>query len=159
SVQCGNDAECQRTWKDICVKAEGAYVQIPQDGGSTPVVATPFDKRLAEINGDLARTTLTYGDRTVQAEGRRKTEVAGALPVAEAAGRAGFQAKNNQAAAYDLLDNIKQGKVKLEDIKKDDLPDELKKMTPEERKEHLEKLDKRRTELNKEAIDLDKKRS
>ena len=41
------------------------------------------------------------------------------------AARAAFQAKNAQAAAYDLLDNVKKGKVKLEEIKKDELPEEL----------------------------------
>src|SRR5262245_40565823 len=49
TIQCGNDSECMRTWKDIAVKSEGSYVGIQQDGGVV-AVATPFDKRLAEIN-------------------------------------------------------------------------------------------------------------
>ncbi len=154
TVQCGADAECQRVWKDICARAEGTYVQVAQDGGVTPVVGTPFDRRLAEINTELARTTLAYGKPSEKAAGLSKSTAAEALPVAEAAGRAGFQAKNSQAAAYDLLDNVKQGKVRLEDIKKDDLPAELQKMTPPQRKEHLEKLDRRRAALNKEALGL-----
>ena len=61
-------------------------------------------------------------------------------------------------AAYDLIDDIKEGKVKLEDVKEEQLPDDLKKMKPEERKDYLEKLQKDREELNKKALELDKKR-
>jgi Mg-chelatase subunit ChlD len=49
TVQCGNDPECRKYWQDICVKAEGTYVQIAQEGGVI-AVATPFDKRLGELS-------------------------------------------------------------------------------------------------------------
>src|SRR6266567_7285259 len=39
TVQCGGDPECARFWRDICLKAEGSYVQIEQDGGVVPVAA------------------------------------------------------------------------------------------------------------------------
>src|SRR4051812_48357669 len=61
TIQCGNDSECTRFWKDIAVKSEGSYVGIQQDGGVVAAVATPFDKRLGEINTELSRTTLVYG--------------------------------------------------------------------------------------------------
>ena len=40
-------------------------------------------------------------------------------------------AKRRRHAAYDLLDNIKDGKVKLEELKKEQLPPEMQKMTLE----------------------------
>jgi hypothetical protein len=49
--------------------------------------------------------------------------------------------------------------VKLEEVKKADLPDELQKLTLPEQKAFLEKLDGRRADLSKEAVELDKKRS
>src|SRR6516162_3936978 len=61
TVQCGTDPECAKFWKDICAKAEGSYIQIEQNGGVV-AVATPFDKRLGEINDELARSTLVYGN-------------------------------------------------------------------------------------------------
>src|SRR5262249_14192635 len=78
---------------------------------------------------------------------------------AAAAERAAYQAKAGRAAAYDLLAQMKAGKVKLEELKKEELPDELKKLTVKEQKEYLEKLDKRREELTKKALDLDKQRT
>lgn len=158
TVQCGTSAQCTKYWKDICAKAEGSFVQIPQDGGVV-AIATPFDKRLAEINGEMARTTLVYGRAEKQNADRAKAAEAEALPAGAAAARAGFASKDGRAASYDLLDAVKAKKVKLEELKEDELPPELKKLTPRERKEYLDKLDARRGELNKEARELDKKRS
>jgi Mg-chelatase subunit ChlD len=159
TVQCGNDPECTKYWKDICVKAEGSYVNIAQDGGTVAAIPTEYDKRLAEINTELARTTLTYGDRRRQEADNAKKDDAAKLPMAAAAERAGYNAKAAQAASYDLLDNIKRGNVKLKDLKDDELPPELQKMTTKEREEYLEKLEKHREELRKECLDLDRKRS
>ena len=71
TIQCGNDSECMRHWKDIAVKSEGSYVSIQQDGGVVAAVSTPFDKRLGEINTELSRTTLVYG----RGEFRRDAEL------------------------------------------------------------------------------------
>jgi Mg-chelatase subunit ChlD len=157
TIQCGGDGECQKHWKEICKLAEGSYAQIAQTGGVV-AVATPFDKDLADINAEMARTTLVYGGRREQAEGMVKLRIAGALPAPAAADRAAFAAKDGKAAAYDLLDAVKSGKVKLDEVKKDELPEQMQKMDAKERKAYLEKLEKRRAELNKKALELDKKR-
>src|SRR5262249_9931436 len=120
TVQCGNDAECTKYWKDICKLAEGNYVQIPQDGGVQPVVSTPFATRWAEISAERPGATVVYGGKEPRGGGAAKNGAAEPLAPAEAAPRAAYQAKNRQASAYDLLDNLKQNKVKLEDIKKDE---------------------------------------
>jgi Mg-chelatase subunit ChlD len=158
TVQCGNSAECRKHWQEICRKAEGSYVQIPQEGGVV-VVETPFDKRLAEINTEMTKTTLVFGGKDKKDADMKKLEEARALPGSAAADRAGFASKDGRAASYDLLDAVKSGKVKLEDLKKEELPAEMQKMSLTEQKEHLAKLEKQREELRKEALELDKKRS
>jgi hypothetical protein len=159
TIQCGDHPETTKYWKDICGKAEGSFVMIAADGGVQPVVQTPFDKRLAEINGEIAKTTVVFGKAEQQAAAQKLADGAGALPAPAAAERAAYNAKKGQNAAYDLLDAVKQKKVKLEDLKKEELPEEMQKMTMEERKAHLDKLDKKRSDLQKEALELDKKRS
>jgi hypothetical protein len=158
TIQCGTLASATTVWKDIAAKAEGSYVAIPQNGGAV-VVATPFDKRLGEINTELARTTLPFGETKAREAGEDKAHAAAGLGAEAAAERAGFLAKTGKAAAYDLLDNIKSGKVKLETLKKEELPRELRDKTLAQQKEFLKKLDKRRTRLNKEVLELDKKRA
>lgn len=159
TVQCGNHAATREHWEKICRLAEGSYVQIDAGGGPVVTVATPFDAELAKINTELSRNTLVYGDGRRQEAGKKQIERNVALPKAAAADRAAFYANSARGASYDLLESIKNKKVKLEDIKKEHLPPELQKLDLKGQRAFLEKLDKERTELNKKARDLDKKRT
>jgi Mg-chelatase subunit ChlD len=158
TVQCGRAADTEKVWRDIAAKAEGSYVAIEQSGG-VRVVSTPFDKRLGELNARLSRTTLVFGSWARQAEGRGKEEAARKLPAHAAACRIAYQAKNAQVCAFDLLDNVKQGKVKLEELKREELPPELCKLSLKEQKAYLARVDRERTALNREVLELDRKRS
>jgi Mg-chelatase subunit ChlD len=158
TIQCGAHAETKKYWQEICRLAEGSYVQIDAKGGPVVTVVTPFDADLAKINAELATTTLVYGKGDEKKAAMRRLDDAKALPAPAAAERAGFAGKTGKAAAYDLLDSIKDGKVKLEELKKEELPEELQKMTLKEQKEHLAKLDGKRKELLTKAADLDTKR-
>ncbi len=159
SIQCGTCPDCAKHWKEICKRAEGSYVAIPADGGVIAAVSTPFDARLGALNTELSRTTLVYGDKDEKKAGADKAKGSVALSAPVAAERVAFQARNVQVAAFDLLDNINQGKVKLEAVKKDQLPTVMQKMTLPEQKTYLKKMEQRRATLNKEVLELDKKRS
>lgn len=158
AVQCGNHAETKKYWLDICRSAEGSYVQIDAQGGPIIAVATPFDADLAKINVEINKTQLVFGKHESQVAGKQKLAESAALPTAAQADRAAFNARNSAATAYDLVQVLKEGKVKLEDLKKDELPDELKGKTLAEQKEMLAKIETRRQDLSKQAIELDKKR-
>jgi len=157
TIQCGKLATCTTAWKDIAAKSEGSYAAIEQNGGVVSV-KTPYDAKLAELNTELTKTVLVYGSRDTQLANRKKNDEARGLGAGAAAERIAYQAKNAQAATYCLLDSIQKGKVKLEDVKKEDLPDELKKLTLKEQKAYLDKLAKKRADLNKQVLELDKKR-
>ncbi len=159
TIQCGGDPDCTRVWKDVAAKAEGSFVAIPQDGGRMLAVVTPYDEELSTLNTELARTTLVYGDRKQQREGAVKNAAVMALPAAGAAERVAYQSKNGLCAAYDLLDDIKHGKVKLESLRKEELPEQLRSMTLAQQREYLDKLDRRRSELSQRALLLDRKRA
>ncbi len=159
TVVCGNDAAAKKAWMEICAAAAGSFAQIAQDGG-VKQIDTPYDKELATINGKLLKTNLCYGLEKDRRIGQAKNEAAKKLPGAGgvAADSAGFRAKAGRVAANDLLDDLKDGKTKLENVKEDQLPDELKKLKPEERKAYIEKLKKERDDLKVKALELDKKR-
>ena len=215
SVQCGSSLETQKYWKDICQKAEGSYVQIDANGGPVVVIKTPFDTALADINAQMAKSTLVYGGATEQLKAREKAMSwavpSGAFPYGPgpaypaplayppppgyegypvptasaapapgsgltspssrimfapvyvsssvAADRACFNAATGCVASYDLLDSIKAGKVKLENLKKDELPRELQGLSLTQQKDYLEKLAKSRAEIMKKAADLSKQRN
>ena len=76
-----------------------------------------------------------------------------------AADRAGYCAQTGQVGAWDLLDNIKAGRAKLEELTTEQLPAEMQKLTMPERKAYLTKVDGERAKLQAEALDLNLKRS
>jgi Mg-chelatase subunit ChlD len=216
TVQCGNDAECAKYWKDISSQAGGAYVQIAQDGAQVRVVS-PQDKRLAEINAELENSTLVYGNREkqqkdqdfrlkaldgakpeparpgdpkgpapgVKVEAPRSETAAkpgtvvpvtggaggfgggvGGAPAAPpaatapvlAADRAVYNALRGGINSYDLLSDLKAGKVKLDSLKEEELPEELRKLPKEKRQAYLDEIEKKRDKLRAEARDLAKQR-
>src|SRR5262249_38922879 len=125
TIQCGNHAETKKYWLDICRLAEGSYVQIDAKGGPIVTVATPFDAELAKINTELARSVVVFGDGVAQKKGKAKRDAVLALPKGEAAARAGFAGAAGLRASYDLIDSLKAGKVKLKDLKDEQLPQEM----------------------------------
>jgi hypothetical protein len=157
TVQCGNDHQTQDVWEKICRLAEGRYVQIDASGGAVVTIATPYDESLAKINSELAGSTLAYG--SARQANMDKLALATALPAAAAAERAAFASKSGRTSSYDLLDDIKANKVKLREVSKDDLPPQLKELSPEQQRAYLEKLDQHRQTLMKQAGQLDQKRS
>jgi len=158
TIQCGTDAECTKIWRDIAVKSEGSYAAIPQNGGVV-VVNTPYDPMLAALNTELANSALLWGSRSVVTTNTRLQMEAAGLGYGVAAERVAYQAKNSQVAAFCLLDQIKQNRVKLEDVKKEELPKQLQGLTLVRQKEYLKNLDTRRTGLNNQVLELDRVRS
>ncbi|MFO0970179.1 MAG: vWA domain-containing protein [Gemmataceae bacterium] len=160
TVLCGSSASAKEHWLKICRATEGSFVQIEADGGPVVAVATPFDKELAELNAKISDTTLVWGSMEVQKENKdlaRKNKDLGLIAAAE---RAGFYARNNEGlVTYCLLNGLKEGKVKLEDLKKDELPDQLKGKTLEEQKAYVSKLQKERDVMTQRVIELDRRRS
>ena len=157
AVQCGGDRECTKVWMDICAKAGGSYAQIAQNGG-VKAIDTPYDKDFTQLNAKLLKTNVCYGSEKDQLSGQVKNETASKLSAPAAADSAGFRAKQSRVAANDLLDDLKEGKKKLDEIKDAELPPELQKMKNEEREVFVKKLQAERDDLKKQVLDLDKKR-
>src|SRR5262249_43211006 len=79
---------------------------------------------------------------------------------ATAADRAAFAAKSKSISPYDLIDAIRGKKVKLEDLKFADLPDKMRNLRSLlERQKFLQKVAAKREDLEKQALDLEKKRA
>ena len=58
----------------------------------------------------------------------------------------------------DLVDDLKEGRAKLSDLKADELPQELRGKTPEEQKAYLARQEEKRKKLQAQVSDLVKKR-
>ena len=60
--------------------------------------------------------------------------------------------------AWDLVDAIKNGKCKLDDLKDEDLPEDFRKLDKAGRKANVEEATRQREEIQKRILDLNKDR-
>jgi hypothetical protein len=158
AVYCGNPkADEERTWREVASLADGQYTVIDLSGGAV-TIATPFDKELGELSGKLNLTYVAFGRRGL--DGLRKQESADRASTASggaptAAARAEAKASNGyNNRAWDLVDASKDKDFKLDQVKEEDLPAEMKPMKPEERKAYLETKTKEREEIQKRVAQL-----
>jgi uncharacterized protein YegL len=168
TIQCGADDNTRDVWQTIARRGEGRFFAIAQDGG-VATVTTPYDARLSELGTKLGSTYLAYGGGAGPAgtsfrreaaarQATSETKVAADAPAPAQAERAYNKALNKDAYVGDLLQSIENGSVKLEEVKTEDLPDALQKMTPDERKKEVERRMAERKKMREEIVSLSKQR-
>jgi hypothetical protein len=161
TIYCGNlNSGDAKGWKEFADLSEGRFAAIDQQRG-TVAIATPVDKELTELGAQLNSTFCFAGkEAKALAENQvRQDQNAAGLSPAAAAGRA--VAKGGDAYRFedDLVDKLKKDpKFDVKKVPVEELSDELKKMTPEEREKHVRDLLAKREELQKKISDLSKQR-
>ena len=140
TIQCGNLAETTPIWQEIAKLTEGRYAAIPQNGNMV-AIATPMDAKLAELNREMGATLIAYGSASERREVFAKQAASEAAPVAASVDRLSFNAKTGVAVqgGGELLDSLASGQVKLESLKKDELPPDLQKLDGQELKAEIAK--------------------
>ncbi len=165
TIQCGKMSATEPVWREIAAKAEGRYFRVEQSGGRI-VEATPFDERLAELSLRMDSTRLYYGDVKVQTEQKlrcAKTNASklGATKRAQAQWavyNASVAGCGNFLGRQELCADWESGKVKLSKLEKGHLPEKLRKLSVEETEKVLAKNLATRRVIQKEIVDLGKKR-
>ncbi len=170
TIQCGNMQGTDIAWKRISLAGEGQYFAIAQDGGVV-AIATPYDAELARLGTKVGGTYMAFGGgmmgmggaafRRGRAEAQSKVEreVTRAAPAAAQADRAYNKAIN--AAAYDdndLIQGVESGKRNLDALKTEELPDELQKLSAQERKKVIAQKIEERKKIREQILDLSQKR-
>jgi hypothetical protein len=162
TIYCGNFDEGKRTfWKEGADLADGKYMNIDQNQEIT-FIETPYDNELAELGQQLNDTYLGYGTfgkdyKKRQAEQDLNAANYSLTVMAERTlTKSGSQYKNE---AWDIVDAEKEGKVKVTEIPEDQLPEEMQKMSKEDRAAYVEKKAKEREKLQKKIEELNKKRT
>ena len=162
TIQCGNLTGTREVWQKIAQRGEGKYFAIAQDGG-VQAISTPYDKELSELAQKIGKTYITYGTVSTQSANlvtvdATESRIFNEVTVSAQAERAVNKAVNTFSYAGDLLQEIENENIKLEDIPEDQLPEELKKLSPDERKKEVEKRIAERKEILKQILELSKKR-
>jgi TolB-like protein len=135
TVYCGARQQgIAEQWKAAAELADGDYANIDQSLRDYEVSA-PQDNKIAELSGKLNDTYVVYGaaGKAKMAEKREVSNMARSAGAAVAAERAAFQASAPAGAlaadsSWDVVSAVESGAVKRDEIKKEQLPDELKKL-------------------------------
>lgn len=138
TVQCGSDAQTTPIWHEISRLSEGRFIALGQSGDMA-VVDTPHDRRLAELNVALGETIMAYGGVEAEREVRAKQAMAEAAAPSAVADRLAYNAATSKVVqgGGDLVDDLAGGRARLEELDRDELPEEMKGMTPVEQQAYL----------------------
>jgi len=159
TIQCGEMAETKPIWQEIAKMSEGSYVGISQSG-SVALISTPMDKELSRLNERIGATLIPYGDSTLQAEIYAKFAAAKSAPVSAMADRLTYNSKTGRAiqGRGELVDALNDKTLKLVDIDQKQLPADLQKLDRDELQKRIAKARDERADLQKQIVDLSKKR-
>jgi len=163
AIYCGDYdyATAHSTWQEFAKLADGSYMEIAGQGGAV-TVATPFDQELTDLSGRLNTTYVGYGERRREKLAQQVANDATSVhySLSSAADRAGSKASPQYGnGSWDLVDATKS--VKDFDVKKlkdDELPEEMRKMTPDERVAFVAKKAKEREQIAGQIKELSVKR-
>jgi hypothetical protein len=149
TIHCGSAQEGASTgWAAAAKFAQGQALNIDQNR-AIAYIAAPQDDEIARLGTELNKTYLGYGRKGEEAKMRQAAQDKNASAYA---GSAATRAVSKASRAYDssgwdLVDGTKKGAVKLDQMKDEDLPAELKGKSAAERQAIVDAKTKERAEI------------
>ncbi len=162
TIHCGNRSEGENGgWRTGAVLAEGRFLTIDQDKAVVHIEA-PQDKEITRLSIELNNTYITYGkdgargasNQAAQDKNASLFEKAGAA-VQRAVTKASTLYKNS---TWDLVDAVKKDGVKLEAVREEELPKELKDLKPDARQAFVDQKAAERTKIQSDIKKLSEDR-
>ena len=161
TIFCGNyDEGVQTNWKDGADLADGKYMNIDQDQEIVHIDA-PQDDELIALGKKLNETYIAYGyygDEFKERQAEQDENAGNLAPevlVDRTVTKSSGQYRNE---SWDLVDAKKEGTVKIEELEEDQLPEEMKNMTVEERKAYVEEKSNERESIQNKINKLSEER-
>ena len=163
TVQAGGDPETTEYWREMAKLGAGQYFAIPQDGGQIEVVQSPYDDEIIRLQGRIDGTIILYGTREKRAETRSKVDTRAAAPSSVQVDNSRYYSKKTASKEVvtgggDLLDDVRNKVRSVEELKAEELPDELKGKSAAELKTIVAGKTAEREKLEAEMADLVKRR-
>lgn len=163
TIYCGSlthlDAE---GWKQFASKCTGKFAAIDQDKARVEVIATPFDADLEKLSSKINETYLFYGARGALGGANQVAQDSNAKAIPGAAAERAITKATPfyRNAEIDLIDRAKSDKAfDVKKLKDTELPEEMRKLKPEEREGYLKKKATEREEIQKKMTELGQKRA
>ncbi len=162
TVQAGRDPNTAKIWHEIADLGEGEYLAIPQNGGMRQV-QSPYDEQIEQMQHAMNGTVRSYGSAQKQEMIREKRSVALAAAAPVASDMASYRYKKGKlnqvvTGGNELVEDYEDGKVSLDALKLEELPEEFKGLSKDEQKTRLDALVAQRQDINTRMAALVKKR-
>lgn len=161
TIFCGDFNEgIETSWKNGADLTGGTYMSIEQNR-KTVYIPTPYDDRIAAMNEKLNETYVYYGKSGAHNKERQKAQDQNAASygqsnkVERAISKSSHAYKNS---TWDLVDAAREDEKVVGDVKEEDLPQEMKGMTQDQRKSYVRQKADERSSIQSEIQSLDKKR-
>jgi|KBSSwiStaDraftv2_1062776.scaffolds.fasta_scaffold376794_1 Mg-chelatase subunit ChlD len=162
TIQCGSEDGTKEVWQSIALRGEGKYFAIAQDGG-VQAITTPYDTKLADLAAKLGKTYVTYGakdkrDSQSHAQSVSERRITTDASMGAQAERALNKAVNTFQYDGDLVQDVENDTVKIENVKTENLPEDMQKLSVAERKKVIDKRIAERKAIRAEILTLSKQR-
>jgi hypothetical protein len=162
SIHCGNrDQGIAGSWHDGAALAGGKFMIIDQDRAVCHIPA-PQDKKISDLGIELNKTYLGYGKlRKDAALKQQAVDYAAAENKAAGADvqRAVCKASHNYSnASWDIVDAVREKKLDVSTLPKDELPESLQGLDAKELNARIEAAARQRAAIQSEIATLNKQR-
>lgn len=165
TILMGSNEEAKKIWKELSVCNGGSFVQMDMKVNDI-VVSSPQDDSISMISDELDKQRIYYGtaaEKTMSTEKLSKSEYISSNSSKEVkAKRVSYNISKTGKETYygkkELVNDYKNGIIKIEQLKDNELPLEMRNMTPEQRKKYLDEKLAQRAALEKRLEDLGKDR-
>jgi hypothetical protein len=161
TIHCGREGDgLSGNWKDGAVLADGRFLNIDHNRSIVHVEA-PQDREIAELSARLNETYVAFGragqvaSERQSAQDRNAESASKEAAIQRAVAKSSFNYKNE---SWDLVDALKNKKVELKDIEAKDLPEEMQKMTAEEKRAFIKARETERIGIQQRIQELNGKR-
>ncbi len=161
TIHCGPDRQgVEGKWKDGAALADGRYLNIDHNR-QVVHIAAPQDAEIAELGVRLNATYLPYGLEGGLAQERQAVQdlnarqAGAAAQVQRAVTKSSANYKNT---TWDLIDAVRDEQVDLEQVKPENLPENMRKMNAKERQEYIKGQAKEREEIQTRIQQLNEQR-
>lgn len=159
TLHCGSyDAGISGQWKTAADLTQGSYMCIEQDHRVVHL-PTPYDDELVQLNDLLNRTYIYYGSEG--ARGRKKQAEQDSLSIGAGSilSRVASKASSYYTnTSWDIVDASEAPDFEIQNIPVKTLPENMQKMTLQERLAYVQKMAEKRAELKTKIVEKSSER-
>jgi hypothetical protein len=156
TILMGNNRVANRIWHEIASCSQGSFAQVNMNANDI-TINTPYDSAIAVLSDQVDDTRLYHGTNSEKSLSTAKLSlsksVTGNSKASVKAQRAEYNASKTGKVAYygdrEILEEYRTDKTSLETLKNEELPDEMKNMSPAGKRIFIEQKLLRRDSLMK----------